>query len=716
MKTRSLCSLVLSAIAVTSLVAGCHKNQNVTPSTSESSELPPSSSESSSSSEQSSSEPSENVILSAVTQKDEFTMFLSNREKSSSEDSGFINRTNNYQVGDDNAFNVKPELTVLDSTTLLPVDSSEWKHDFQISMTIDGTETVADNTYYSVVDARNADVKFEEKAIDHTFEISVVPTGIADSKVEQWTKKFTVEVVDGYNVYDAKELGYFDTRRDGTEPDVLGGDVQGLTCQWTEFKTENGMDPNYEPRNLLMHNNIELTVNDFPSNYVYTKAEATAASDAKAEGSLKDRINLYTRTSGQDVTLNGNYFGLDISKIPLIVREEGQTTAVGAVVSHAAVFKADNANMEFKNLNITGNAKRATTDEDTIYGGGLILLKGGTYAKSIVSDNVIARDIFITFMSEKPAPGYNTMLLKVNDTKCSNNYNSFLYNWAGKVLAQNSSFVNCGGPIIIQDHSDPDEVYESNHGLLVSGTTPETTFENCVLSNYVGGSEAWFIQFNAAALMPQIKAMGDLYAASTGKTFITNDAHEGKLFTELAAGGKASFFNFIALNKSASIEGMTNAPVCGKVTIINSTENTTFDYRQPANDPVCKAYLAYQASASDENLAALVAAAIAAGLDVAQDFSNLATVVEEYVTAVCTRHEILRGLNANGAPVFDLAGDTPLGSTDATTPSMLDGAALAVGSKVNYTLTQEQAATLPSATAVYYNGMMLLMGLYDLTL
>ena len=298
---------------------------------------------------------------------------------------------------------------------------------------------------------------------------------------------------------------------------------------------------------------------------LFTKAEATAASDAKAEGTLKDRINLYTRTSSQDVTLNGNYFGLDISKIPLIVREEGQTTAVGGVVSHAAVFKANNANMTLTNLNITGNTKRATSDEDTIYGGGLILTKGGTTAVSIKSDNIIARDTFITFMSEKPTDGYPTMLLDIEDTKCSNNYNSFIYNWAGKVYAHNSSFVNCGGPIIIQDHRDASETYEANHGLQVLGQTPETTFENCVLNNFVGGSEAWFIQFGATALMPQIKSMSDLYAVSTGKSFIVNEAREGKIYQELAAGGKASFFNFIALNKSASIEGMTNAPVASVV-------------------------------------------------------------------------------------------------------------------------------------------------------
>ena len=703
MKTRRICYLALTALAVTTLV-GCKKPKNNT--------------NSSDSQTSSSSEPVEEVILSAVTQKDEFTMFLSNRAKPSSEDSGFINGTKNYRVGDDNRFNVKPKLTVLDATTLQPVDESEWKYDFSISATIDGTSEVADESYYSVVDARTADIKFTEKAIGHTFTISVVPTNIPENKVEAWTKTFTVEVVDGYNVYNAKELGYFDTRHGETDPDGGNGDVSGFKVQWDKFKTENGMDATLEPASLLLHENITITTKDIPSNFVYTTEEANAVSDSKAAGSLKDRLNLYTRTSAEAITLNGNYFGLNVSQIPLVVREEGQTTPVGGVVSHAAIFKINNSKATFENLNITGNAKRATTDADTIYGGGAILVKAGTTASEVISDNIIARDTFITFMSEKPTDGYPTMLMNIKDTKCSNNYNSFLYNWAGKVVAENSSFVSCGGPIIIQDHRDPSNAYEQDNGLIVLGNAPETTFKDCVLNNYVAGTEAWFIQFGATALMPQIKSMSDLYAASLGKTFVTNEAHEGKLYTQLAADGKASFFNFIALNKSSETEGMTALPVCGKVEIINDTKTDVFDYRQPANDPVCQAYLAYQANPSDETQTNLLQVAMANGLTFAPDFSDANDVISAYITAICTRHLVLRGLNNNGAPVMDLGGNTPLATTDGATPNLLDAIALAVnGSKTNYSMTPAEAATMStSATAVYYNGMMLLMGLHDLVM
>ena len=47
---------------------------------------------------------------------------------------------------------------------------------------------------------------------------------------------------------------------------------------------------------------------------------------------------------------------------------------------------------------------------------------------------------------------------------------------------------------------------------------------------------------------------------------------------------------------------------------------------------------------------------------------------------------------------------------------MLDAAALAASSKVNYSLTTEQAASVEQYTAVYFNGMMLLMQLHDLVM
>ena len=83
----------------------------------------------------------DNVILSNVSAKHEFVLFEQNRAKDEKNDDGFYDHTQSYKVGDDNAFNVKPALTVLDAKTFQTVSASKWLHDFTISAKL-GNDTV----------------------------------------------------------------------------------------------------------------------------------------------------------------------------------------------------------------------------------------------------------------------------------------------------------------------------------------------------------------------------------------------------------------------------------------------------------------------------------------------------------------------------------------------------------------------------------------------
>ena len=711
MKAKQVCTLALSMLTAASLLSGCKRNNN-----------------SSSTTDTGSSEEPDTVILSGVTQKDEFVEFLNNRNVPSEQDAGFINRTKGYEVGDDNNFNVKPVLTVLDAETYLPVSESNWEHPFEISATMDGGSEKVDSTYMKVVDARECDVKFESAAIGHTFEISVVPTHIDSSKVESYTKKFTVKVVDGYNVYNAKELGYFDTRHGDAEPDAdkLNGDVAGTILHWDAFKTANGLDPTLEPAALLIHKDLTVTTADVPAALFYTEADATAAGDAKAAGTLKDRTNIYTRDVDKPITINGNYFSLDLSKIPLVVRAEGKTTAVGSVVTHAAVFKIDNNATTFTNLSITGNSPKAISNEDNAKSGGLILIKSGTYATNISSDNFVARGVNITFLSEAPSGDHPMAEFTITDTKCFDNYNFVIYNWGATVTATNCYFGACGGPIIMQDHKIYGGNFDDNNGFTVNGYCAYTKLTDCKLENYVAGSEAWFLQFGATPLMGTIKSLSDLYyAAGIGKVFITDENHNAAIYQQLDAQNKTSLFNFIALNKNADMEGMTDTPVCGTVVIEYTSEgavtsSTLLNYRQPnPQEPLCAAYLAWQAAGDEEKAAKqqeMVMTAIQMGVcEATDDAGTINSKITAYITAQCTPHGIIRALNHNGAPVIDLGADLPLatyvGGTD-----LKDATSVAGGSPATYTLTTEQKAKVPDFTAVYYNGMMLVFGLKALSM
>ena len=664
----------------------------------------------------------DNVIVSNVDAKHEFVLFDTNKAKSSSANDGFYDRTQTYKVGDDNAFNVKPELTVLDAETYLPVSASKWNHDFDISVKLaDGT--AAGDTYYSVVDARNADIKFKDAAIGQKFTVSVCPGGIPSDRVARFTKSIEVEVVDGYNVYDPKELGYFDTREaNSTEDSFRMENGQTWQCKWTEFKTANGMNPDLHPAALILQKDIKVTKDDLPSNYFYSAADAAAANDSRAVGSLHDWAYLYLHTTATDVTVDGNYFELNLSEIPLVTREDHDNTPVGGVISHAAAFKAIRGNdVKFQNINMSGNAKNATSDADNIYGGGFIFVKAAG-AATFTAYNMIATKFYITIMSERQHfPDSPKTAFVISKMKCFNNYNSFLYNWGANMHVKDSLFTNCGGPIIIQDHSDSSD-YEALNGMVIFGNPSSTIFEDCTLVNYVAGTEAWFQQFEGAvALVPQIKAISDLLLA-TGlpKCFVVNEAHEGKSYQQqLAPASQASFFNFIAINKSGSAQNMTSEPVCGSVQFIESGKATTFNYRQPDQDPVAQAYVAYNNAVEVDEKAALqqvlIATAMQNGVTFAADFSDAEAKINEYLTRLCTPHVLLRNLNGAGAPVFDLGGNFDLVGYDGINNYLQDLNTIAAeyqgGSPAMYQATNEQKLNMPNECALYFNGMMLVFGL-----
>ena len=658
----------------------------------------------------------DNVVLSGVDEKHEFTVYTTNKTNSEANDNGFYDHSQSYKVGDDNPFNVKPDIRVVDAITYQPVSASDWNYDFVISATLDGQP--AGNQYFSVVDARNCDVQFTQEAVGKTFTISVAPGGVSETRAASLTKSITVEVMDGYNVYDAKELSYFDTRsaNDTIDNHIMEGDVT-WQCKWTEFRTANGLKNNYVPKALILQEDIAVTPDDMPSNYFYTAQEAAQLNDPKAAGSLRDWMYIYERTVPGNATIEGNYFALDFSAIPLIKRERFKTTDVGAVVGHAAIFKLiTGGDVVVRNVNMTGNAKNAANDADKIYGGGIMFVKGSG-VETFKAYNVIATKFFITFMGESPyIIGNPFTKFDLEKVKCFNNYNSFMYNWGSTLTAKDSLFRSCGGPIIIQDHTGTD-TYENSTGTEVYGNVPTTNFIDCTLKNYVSGQEAWFQQFGATSLVSNIKSISDLfYATGITKSFVVNDKGEGKLYQVLAAAQQQAYFNFIVLNKSGKSEGITTVPACGTVNITETNKVTTFDYNQPAFDPVFQGYAQLQAATSqEEQLAAqqaIAAALIAKGYTLAADGSDFQTVLGNYLTMYGISHGALRNINTQGGPVLDF-GDAfgmNLLAYDGQNAFLQSVFTLAASETARFVPTAEQLAALPNYVALYFGGMALVFG------
>ena len=195
---------------------------------------------------------------------------------------------------------------------------------------------------------------------------------------------------------------------------------------------------------------------------------------------------------------------------------------------------------------------------------------------------------------------------------------------------------------------------------------------------------------------------------------MTNDKGEGKLYAALSAADENAFFNFIVLNKSGNAEGITTTPACGTVNMINTGVTNTFDYRQPAYDSVYQAYLAYSAASDEDKPAAqqaLIAAAMAKGVEFAPDYSDANDKITAYITGICTQHMTLRGLNNAGAPVMDLGEKFGLLAYDGANNFLQPMESVAAGIVNKFTPTSDQLASIPSYCAVYYGGMALVVEL-----
>ena len=503
-----------------------------------------------------------------------------------------------YLVGDDNNWIFKPNVTfykfeldengnLLQSNYEKNVKVDVWQYEikiYQFNETTQQYDIIVDNNDSSIIDS----VDYEKCTIDfadttdvkRNYQIVVYPTGLVKGQInnlERYSIKLNVEVVDGYNVYNAKELAYANNR------------IDEFKQAWEDFKVENGLKLNYVPTSLILQANINITKDAFPSEFLWSAEEAKGQPDesriyqvkdsnnnvveeieVKLEGSLKDYGFIYMRElqANEKFTISGNYFKMDASNLPLVVREDkggNEITALGEVIAHAALFRMDgedqNSQFIMENTTFIGNANRT---ELALKGGGIILAKAH-YTSAIFRNNV-SSCFFITYHLEK-----SVKEIVIEDCKAYDGFNSFIYNWgANNVHLRKSEMIGCGGPIIIQDHVNNDEDYGGEIGQI--------TITDCNLQAYVTGNEGWFVLVKANALVPQIKDLDGLFNnIYFNRSFLKTQKQEGDK--------TVSYMNLICVNKSGNAQSITAEKIKGSTTIVNSKTELNYSFNFGLNNP-----------------------------------------------------------------------------------------------------------------------------------
>ena len=562
--------------------------------------------------------PNEYDIMMPAYPKKSYQSYLTNSGEKINELEEFAQMHKTYKVGDDNPVNLLPVLNVYKGTA--KVDQSNWAFPFTINVTHKVGGAAASSAEYEVVSDRTVDIQFKSAAIGNVYRVEVIPHGIDPDDIEDATTVYEVEVIDGFNMTDEYDFLYLDDTHDGEEFEHHGDIIDAGSPNYESFKRANGLDETKHYSTLILHKDMTMKREHIPSRLFYTMEDANNGgwSDyekTKSVGSLKDRVFFY-RTMHSDQTgiehakIEGNYFSIDWSGIPVVRRPDGETeTPSNKVNSHAAFWRVYSGGASIENLNIIGNAHAAASDAQNYAMGGLIGFKYTGNTTGFSANNIIGHAIYITFMSEggvgSIAPedmpeGHFTNM------KCFDNYNSFIYNWGGHMIIENSYFEGCGGPVVIQDHTgvstDPatfdTSTMSSNWDYIdmtfgqhiVNGYKPVTEFNDCDIRNYVIGTEAWFNAFGATALVTTIKKLSDKLGATDADpsdgalTFLFDENNAGTTYAAAAAANKDCMMNLIVLNKSGSAEATTAFPVDGEVIFrTNGVKRDDFNYLNPVS-------------------------------------------------------------------------------------------------------------------------------------
>lgn len=451
-------------------------------------------------------EPNKKYLISEVNQNVNITEYQNNTK-----DGGdYLGAIDKIQVGTDNGFNMKPQLVVYDKEEYQPVDSSVWTYayEYKIEEFKDGAYVAAETTYADF-DSTNAVFKFNSNAIGKTLRLSVTPGGLsAEEKAEtRFTKTIEVDVAEGWNVYSAKELAYFDDPRPLNRWENGHGltqDQQAAAC--SEFRSQNNLNPSYVAKNIFLQTNLKITAADIPSAYFYHEGQEGPA------GKLIDGLDIYFRTN-VDTIFNGNYFNIDTTEVPQAYVNPDPN--VWDQVSHTSLFKVVETrtgvtgNQIFKNCSYFGNGRRSSDDTPK---GGLIFLKfhsiGDVNQSNVKFSNYNIEAATISLFIEGNAA------VTVDSCKVEQGFSNFMYIYErGDVRIRNSQIKDFGGPAII---GDPNKEHEMEY-------SPNIIIDNdSVVESWCVGGEPWFVANYAVDAATMIKGLNDFYVKTglSSKTFL----------------------------------------------------------------------------------------------------------------------------------------------------------------------------------------------------
>ena len=532
----------------------------------------------------------------------------------------FKNQDVLYTVGDANPFMLRQKLLVLDKQAQPVTNMTNYTSVSKVFL-MEGTSLTLAGNNYVTIDEENNTFDFTAEAVGKTFRIQTHPAEIEDDMISACTSTLDVKVVAGYNVTNAKDLNLMTTseksmhERYPHKPDVN-------TLQWEvakEYVDQQFGTGYYDAfggvnlRGLVLHGDLNVTLNDIPTDYIAVSDDPTKSGFNDASG-VFDR---YLQGAADSFGIYGNCFTITTRELPLMSQDtaiigQGRFNSNSWIfrfnVSYSLTYYAEqvqafnheNYKVLIENLRMRdndANSDNPAENQHHLFGLNAISLH---YVDATYDNLIIEAYPTSTVLNDS-----NTSL-SIKDTVMNNAWQNHIYSWTQNYLQraldshhdtntyknsapfpnikpielniENSELTKCGGPVILQLPGSSNAC-DATVGLNIN-TDAATKIETTV-----NGRQAWFTALNrdpyyAANRTAEIMALNPLVQLATGGTMTSAGVTGGSSITTTPAGYEGDYMNMVI----ASLGGKATYTVDGVVKM--STENAALDPYKATPAPI----------------------------------------------------------------------------------------------------------------------------------
>ena len=533
----------------------------------------------------------------------------------------FLDKTQGYVVGDDNPYIFTLNITVLDENDELVDGVMAYTSASKVYLVDGDNKTLLEGdaiATYVVIDETKNSFDFTEAAIGMTFEIQTRPANNLGIDEEDATCTHTVTVVDGYNVYDTKELNFLTNDTDaefGPEDEFVQVDIVNA------YLAANGLVRPEKLAGIVLHGDHVITKADLPAGY-FTPADA-----GDAAGYLYDFFMVYRHALTADVptfSIYGNYYTIDSKNIPQVPPKNDAYNSDGISNSALFMFSVDQTITDTRNSD--GTAKQPGVDADAYQNydpanyvtnvinlalrdnepnsnmgdeafldaskRGLIAFK--TRFNTVNITNTRAEAYMISLLTD-----YDHQVVNLNKVDFYNAWQNHIFASSKNLLWErndaydldpNENYLNavinitdsrvakCGGPVIISqtDGLDDESCTKSKTTINIDDATE--------IWSYVNGTEPWFQAYGVTDIVTMVLGMSS-HIENVAKQAGINAGFVTKV-------GENTAMNLIMVNMTAGM-GLSLNPgaspdsiedVDGKLTVGGNTVMNMNDGENPMVD------------------------------------------------------------------------------------------------------------------------------------